>query len=253
MRIKRHALVVVSLLATLLATAGMSQASPLAQSQPARIRLKAASFTPARGEAPAIPSRLAVGGYAANQRGYYIVQFRGPVEQAWKDQVAKLGAEILDYVPDFAFKVRMNPAQASKVAALPDVVWTGLFHPAYKISPELDRSGSRPFTVRVERGADAGLVAAEIARGGAQILAREGNTLLVAANAAQIEAAAQVLDVAWIQNFTLWKKYDQYARGIMGASQAAGAMMVRLRLSRWPIRGLVVERPPRPIPTSTAV
>jgi hypothetical protein len=116
----------------------------------------------------------------------------------------------------------MSPAQASKVANLAEVAWVGVFQPAYKISPELDRSGARPLTVRVERGADAGLVAAEIARSGAQILAREDNTLLIAANAAQAEAAANVLDVAWVQNFTLWEKHDQYARGIMGAVAANG-------------------------------
>lgn len=200
--------------------AGIGLASPQAQGQGAPIRLKAATFTPTRGEAPAVAPGLAIGGYAQGQRGYYIVQFRGPVEQAWKDQVAAQGAEVLDYIPDFAFKVRMNPAQAGQVGALADVAWVGLFHPAFKISPRLDRTGAHPFTVRVERGADAGLVAAEIARSGAQILAREGSILLVAANGAQVDAAARVLDVAWIQNFTLWQKYDQYARGIMGADVA---------------------------------
>ena len=43
---------------------------------------------------------------------YYIVQFDGPMEQAWKDQAAERGAEFLGYIPYFAFKVRMNPAQA---------------------------------------------------------------------------------------------------------------------------------------------
>jgi len=37
------------------------------------------------------------------------------VEQAWKDQVEAAGAEILDYVPEYVFKVRMNPAEARQV------------------------------------------------------------------------------------------------------------------------------------------
>src|SRR4026207_2414194 len=75
---------------------------------PAPIRLKAASFTPARGEQPDIPPGLTIAGYGAGQRGYFIVQFAGPVMEAWKAQAAAAGAELLDYVPDFAFKVRMS-------------------------------------------------------------------------------------------------------------------------------------------------
>src|SRR5215208_2774570 len=76
----------------------------------APIRLKAATFTPARGEQPAIPPGLTIAGYAATQRGYFLVQFAGPVLDAWKAAVAANGGELLDYVPDFAFKVRMTPA-----------------------------------------------------------------------------------------------------------------------------------------------
>ena len=50
----------------------------------APIRLKAATFTPARGEQPNVPPGLTIAGYAAGQRGYFIVQFAGPVMEAWK-------------------------------------------------------------------------------------------------------------------------------------------------------------------------
>lgn len=191
-------------------------------SQPAEppIRLKAAEFTPARGERPAIPPGLTIAGYAQGQRGYYLVQFHGPVEQPWKDAAAAAGAELLDYVPDFAFKARMNPAEAARVAQLPEVLAVELFQPAFKLSPSLNRSGANPFSVRVERGADAGQAAAEIAASGATVLAREGQMLLVAADAAQLDAIARVLDVAWVQNFQLPEKHDQYARGIIGAVTA---------------------------------
>ena len=102
---------------------------------PAAIKLGAATFVPGLGEAPSIPPGLAISQYARGQRGSYIVQFAGPVQQAWKNEVAGLGAALLDYVPDFAFKVRMNPAQAAQVERLNSVAWVGLYHPAYKLSP----------------------------------------------------------------------------------------------------------------------
>jgi hypothetical protein len=131
-------------------------ARPASQSEAAPIRLKTAVFTPAKGEKPDIPPGLTIAGYAVGQRGYYIVQFDGVVEDALKESVTAVGAELLDYIPDNAFKVRMNPGQANRVAKLDGVAWVGLFQPAYKLSPELASEGL--FTVRVERGAEVGKV-----------------------------------------------------------------------------------------------
>src|SRR5262245_34651388 len=143
----------------------------------APIRLKAATFTPARGERPAIPPGLTIAGYAAGQRGYFIVQFAGPVMDAWKAQAAAAGAELLDYVPEFAFKVRMTPEAAERVAALDAVAWVGVFHPAYKLDPVLLRAGAaaRAYRVRIERGADVNAAVDAVAGAGAQVTGRGGN------------------------------------------------------------------------------
>lgn len=221
MRAKLFSVALVTFLVMGFLTTGIGQASPSNQSKAAPIRLKAATFVPSRGEAPAIPRGLMIAGYAHGQRGYYLVQFHGPVEQAWKDQVAALGAELLEYVPDFAFKVRMTPAQAAKVQNLQSVAWVGLFHPAYKLSPDVIRTGTTIYKVRVERGVDAGFTAAAVARTGAQVLGREGSMLLVAADSAQLDAIAHVLDVAWVQRLILPEKHNETGAGsIMGASTA---------------------------------
>jgi hypothetical protein len=216
--------VVVVLVVLALLGAGLAQAAPPAQANQAPIRLRAATFTPTRGEAPNLPPGLTIAGYAQNQRGYYIVQLNGPVEQAWRDQITAAGGEILDYIPDFAFKVRMNPAEARRVERLAGVAWVGLFQPAFKLSPDLTRNGVNLYRVRVERGADAGLAAAAIATAGAEILVRENNMLLVGADAAQINAIAQVLDVAWVEDFRVPERHNQIGAGvIMGANTANAA------------------------------
>ncbi|HJW83131.1 MAG TPA: hypothetical protein VJ754_02390, partial [Anaerolineae bacterium] len=200
---------------------GVGLAGPARQGPEAPIRLKAATFTPTRGEKPDIPPGLAIAGYAAGQRGYYLIQFSGPVQETWKAEVEAAGGELLGYVPDFAFKVRMNPGQARKVEGLSSVAWVGLFHPAYKLSPDLVRDGTHLYTVRIERGADAGLATAAMAQTGAQILSRNENIVLAAADSAQLDAIAHVLDVAWVQNHTLREKHNEYGAGvIMGANTA---------------------------------
>ncbi|MDY7076208.1 MAG: Ig-like domain-containing protein [Chloroflexota bacterium] len=219
---KLYPIVVVVLLIVALFGTSTGQASPPVQDQqPPSVRLGAGTFVPGRGEAPPVPSRLTIAGYAAGQRGYYIVQFRGPVEKVWKDQVTALGAEILTYLPDFAFKVRMTPVQARQVESLDSVTWVGFFHPAYKLSPNLIHNGTGFYTVRVERGVKVGPVARSIVRSGAQVWRQEGHKLVIAADSALLETIAQVLDVAWVENYVLNEKHNEYGGGvIMGANTA---------------------------------
>ncbi|MCW5852024.1 MAG: hypothetical protein KIT87_18265 [Anaerolineae bacterium] len=148
---RRQIIVMVMVLTCMgLFTASVGQASPAeqGQSQGAAIRLRAATFVPTQGQAPNIPPGLAIAGYPEGQKGYYIVQFVGPVEPAWKDEVTAEGGELLEYVPDFAFKVKMNPGQARKVEQLDSVAWVGLFHPAYKLDPATAQGATRLYKVR---------------------------------------------------------------------------------------------------------
>ncbi len=219
----RRFLSILLVLIIAIGTLGLAPRSSSSQGQGATIRLKAATFTPTRGESPKIAPGLAIAGYAEGQRGYYIVQFGGPVQQGWKDQVTASGAQLLDYIPDFAFKVRMTPAQARQVEHQASVAWIGLFHPAYKLSPELNRNGTRLYSVRVERGADVGRTAAAIARSGATVVAREGSMLLVSADSTRLDAIARVLDVAWVGNFLLPEKHNQVGAGVIMGSNTANA------------------------------
>ncbi len=189
----------------------------------AAIRLKAATFRPGLGEKPNIPPGLTIAEVAAGKTGYYLVQFAGPIRPAWKDDLTGLGAEILEYIPDFAFKVRMTPQIAARVQRLKNVVWLDLFQPAYKLSPNLLRDGVHLYKVYLERGVNAGPSMNDIAGAGATIFARDGGLFVIAADAAQIEAIARLSDVAWIENFQFHKTYNEYGAGItMGANTANG-------------------------------
>ena len=191
--------------------------------EPAPIRLQAAAFNPGRGEAPVLPPGLAIAADASNAQGYwyYIVQFAGPVQAEWKQRLADMGAEVLEYIPDFAFKVRMNPGLAQRASRLDFVSYVGYFEPAYKLSPGLARSGPNLYSLRIERGAAAQAAVEAINAAGAQVVSREGDALIVAADAAQLEALANVLDVAWIENFQMPETHNEYGGGqIIGASAA---------------------------------
>jgi hypothetical protein len=146
-----------------------------------------------------------------------LVQFAGPVEQAWKDAVAEAGADVLDYIPDYTFKVRMTPAQAAHVRQQANVAWVGVIQPAYKLNPQLNRTGVRLFVLTLERGADALANSAVLNGMGASVLAEADGHLLVAADGALVDALAAVLDVAWVDNF-----YLRETHGTLGNEYGAG-------------------------------
>ncbi len=193
-----------------------------AQSEGAEIRLKGYQFNPTKNETVNLPAGLTVSELAQGANGYYIVQFGGPVQASWKAAVAAEGGELLEYIPDFAFKVRMNPAQAARVADLNMVSYTGVYQPAFKISPDLKASPGL-YRIRVERGVSAGQARAAIAQSGATVLGRDGQYITVGADAAQIEAIARVTDVAWIENFDLKELHNDSGAGVIVGGNAANA------------------------------
>jgi subtilisin family serine protease len=183
----------------------------------ASIYLKRGVFVPAQLQA------------AQESRKYFIVQFAGPVKQSWKDEVSAAGGEILDYIPDFAFKVRMNPAIVNRVGQLGFVSAIIPFQAQFKYGTDLKRDGEMSlYLIRIEKGSDYGLVRSLVARTGAQVLSADEDLMVVAANGSFVEAIAAVEDVASINNYHLNQTFstssaplrNDTARDIIGATVA---------------------------------
>ncbi|MBK8047895.1 MAG: hypothetical protein IPK16_12635 [Anaerolineales bacterium] len=202
---------VLALTLTPLLSAGAAVAAPIRQAEPPpTLHLNVGAFSPAAGQTLALPPGLTV---AAQNSKYWIVQFGGPILQEWRAALEAEGVEVVAYLPDFAYKVRMNQGQAKKVEDLQDVVFVGPFEPAFKLAPDLAMGGPAIYRVRVESGRDFGLTNAAIATSGAQIISRDGDALTVLADGAQVQAIAQVADVAWIENWLLREKHNEVGGG----------------------------------------
>ncbi|NTW00027.1 MAG: S8 family serine peptidase, partial [Oscillochloris sp.] len=210
-------------LTVMLLTALSSSALSYATNQKhasAPIRLRVATFTPADGEQAHIPTQLTR--TADDASDYYIVQFTDVVLPQWKSNLERMSVPVLDYIPDNAFKVRMTAAQATRVRAMSNVAWVGAFEPAYVLSPELATSGSQLVRVVVERGGDRQALLALATQLGVQVAEAGANSLLVAADRAQIEhLAIQGPDIAWIEPYTLPETCNEYGGGqIIGSGIA---------------------------------
>jgi serine protease AprX len=203
MRLRKGSVFVLLAIAAVLIAPVALVASPAPQAEPPAIQLKAVTFVPDASQAKVSPDVVAADRATPGDRvrEIFLVQFNGPVEQGWKDQVAALGGEILDYIPDFAFKVRVWPGTVQQIAKLPSVRWIGLFKPEYKLSPDLKRGEAGLYVVQMEPGSD--LLTAQIAMEttGARITQAEDDVRVVEASSEQLDALARIDGVAWIENY----------------------------------------------------
>ena len=131
-----------------------------------RIMLERYTFDPKGGEPP-VPENLR----SDDASQYYLVQAKAPWKLEWRDQVELLGAKIYDYIPNNAFVVKADSKSMGKIRDLPFVRWVGYYHPAYRLSTDLDRASGRGMVeVLTFERVDTGRVAALIAKSGGEIL-----------------------------------------------------------------------------------
>lgn len=178
-------------------------ASP-AYADGAVLRLKAGTFDPTTRSAPAGDERAG---------GIFVVQFHGAIDPGLLSRIRARGATPLEYVPDGAYVVRLTAGAAPAVRSLPEVRWLGPFDPAWKVAPDLGtrayadperREGGRLFaTADLFDGEDPDRAAGAVAAAGVEVLqvVRFGRyaRLKVRGTRAQLEAAARVPAVSWIE------------------------------------------------------
>ena len=152
----------------------------------------------------------------------YIVQLTGPVLDQWKAAIVDAGGELLDYVPQFAFRVRMTPDAATRVRRLSFVSSVATLRAEQTHAPNLRRNGQRLYIVRLERGARAADVAARLRAAGLQVQAR-GSQLMMMADSAQLDRLGVVEGVATIENFTPYIKHNEYGGGVIMGSATVNA------------------------------
>ena len=74
------------------------QETTTTDSDPIYLYLRAGTFDPLVHEEP-VPEWLA----RDSTNPFYIIQFDGPIQKAWRDAAEDIGVELLDYLPDFGY------------------------------------------------------------------------------------------------------------------------------------------------------
>ncbi len=162
--------------------------------------------------------------------GYYILQFDGPVEEGWKARCREAGVEFLDYIPDFAFIVRLPSGGRVAAAGLPHVRWVGDYLPAYRLSEGLrgvglrGKAGETSLTVVVFKGADLPGIISRIEEAGGRITGRSTTSwksrLRIEIEPGAAERIAEISGVKWVEEAPRWEFFNDKAVTIVGARSA---------------------------------
>ena len=82
--------------------------------------------------------RVAVGSFEG--RRLHLVQFAGPIQPEWYEELEATGAEVIQYIPSFAYLVYGDESALSRVQEMARssaaVRWDGAYLDGYKIQPE---------------------------------------------------------------------------------------------------------------------
>jgi serine protease AprX len=196
-----------SLLAVAVAAALAAQSPTIPVATPMELlRLTAAVFDPLAGEptlAPALRSPAAA--------RLWIVQFADRPTAADRQAVAELGGQIVSYLPENAYVVRIDGREQGNLRGARNVRWVGAYHPAYRLDPRLVRANAigdpRPVRynlVVADKRADKPALGAAIAAMGGIVDHEQPGSLLftVTLTGPQLQAAAALDQVLWIDAWT---------------------------------------------------
>ncbi len=200
------------LLAVLSGSALMAQelvpgALPDPSRVPPKILLKYAEFDPIQ-KLPPVPSLLS----SSSDVHLWLVQYHEFPTDKHRDAIRSFGGEIINYMPEKSYLVRIPHAGAVRLSSAAGVRWLGSYHPAYRLEAELRAeflSGAfvpvrkYNFVVANKHKDKPALVAAIQAMGGKVVHEHPESILLTAElNGVQLIQAARLDQVIWIDRWT---------------------------------------------------
>lgn len=177
---------------------------------------------------------------AANSRSvsgkdYHVVQLGGVATDEILNSFRGMGMEVIQYVPNNAFIVYGEGADASRVAEHSRVRWVGSFKSEYKHAPEMSaqaKGATDLYNIAVFSRADLDTVAAEIANvSGGNVFAKMPlnasffNVIRVEMSPDQIANIAGIADVARIDTYEFPRAEDERAAHIVAGNYTSSTII----------------------------
>ncbi len=156
----------------------------------------------------------------AKERAYYFVQFDGPITAADRAEAEALG-EIIEYVPEFAYLVRMEGGKAAAAKSSTAFRYVAEVEPVHKVASELREAsvakgaGEFDLTILGYRGEDLKALVTAVEVAGATVARAEedawGATISATAPASAVGPIAAVRGVSWVEETPVYTVQNEQA------------------------------------------
>jgi Subtilase family len=177
-----------------------------------------------------------------NSTALRLVQFAGPIKRRWRDQLEAAGAEVVGYVPDYAYLIRVTPAALARVALLDageatdatrPVRWMGRLEALHKLDPVFsDKMLTMPDPLKVDAeielldGPDVEQTIADITAGANRVIRKPRRflnfvVLTVNIGTDRLLDIGQSSDVLFISAARPFRTHDERSAQIIAANLTA--------------------------------
>lgn len=181
-----------------------------------RILLRSGTVDTDKASALASPERPKLG------TGYYLVSLRGQASDSARQALKAAEAEIIDYVPESAYVVRIAHSRAGELRRLPEVEWVGPLRAEHKfIQPKSTASAGRAeqYVVTLFPGESVGHAAGRIKSIGAKVISKSTGLLRMLARRSEIGKIADLGAVEWIEPYVQPRLCNNQSQAICGLPQ----------------------------------
>lgn len=134
---------------------------------------------------------------------HYVVQFRGPIKEEWRERLEGVAQGVYEYLPNHAYLVRLTAEGYTAIGDLPQVRTVIPYAPDFKVAPQLPLNGPVKATIigfpdaSLDRLTQSLVATRAIVVGAATTTS--GQVLDAWIDAAALPAIARMTDVAWIE------------------------------------------------------
>lgn len=186
------------------------------------------------------PIRLAAptSGAAATSpvNGLYLVQFETVPDAAARADLSAAGVELVQFVPEDAFVVRLRNVSLAQVRSIPGVTWASRYLPRHKIHQSLSAptkqavAAPRSVAILLARDSDAsevGVVQRSLADRFQDSVTSGGRVLRGRVTQTALNALAESEAVLWIEPDNRMKLFDEVSSKLVAGDGGPGELLTR--------------------------
>jgi len=158
-------------------------------------------------------SSLHVSSYEDGELGQYIVQMLGPVSSSWREALDEK-VEVVSFVHNHAYRVRMTPEQAESVENLDFVDWVGIYQPGFRV-----REGLTQGDVRITAFPDIDTHQVEKYTSEVLTISENDDETVIRAEVGshdELERLARINEIKYISEVPEFELHDEMATQIVG-------------------------------------